>query len=134
MNSRRVFTEIAAALREVRPYGMGQIRQQWNDDVRAIAYALQSMNRAFDWLRFLDDCGMNVVEVRYKPGESAHTGTKENLVIIDEPCKYRTCQSCARSLRLRVDGKFPVHRVPRDSLPTNHQRLPPVCKASETYP
>lgn len=44
---------------------------------------------------------------------------------------YRTCQICGRALRIRADGKFPVHRTPRE-LKRNGKL--PTCMGSQVYP
>jgi hypothetical protein len=46
---------------------------------------------------------------------------------------HLTCQGCARELRIRIDGKFPMHRVPRELAP-KASRILPVCVGSQTYP
>jgi hypothetical protein len=45
---------------------------------------------------------------------------------------YLTCQACTRELRVRKDGKFPMHRVSAEVMP--RVKVRPVCVASQTFP
>lgn len=59
--SRRTFEALVTYLGNARPGKDTLDYPQWFADVTAVAYALQSLNRAFDPQRFVRDC------LTYKP-------------------------------------------------------------------
>jgi hypothetical protein len=47
--------------------------------------------------------------------------------------RYLTCQICGRELKVRLDGKFPRHRITRIYKPKKPGPLL-VCPGSDCYP